>query len=422
MRILFISAFYPPYVIGGWEQLVQDVNTRLQARGHTTHVLTSTYGYGTKRREPGVDRLLSLESELAHYNPLDFFLGHKRRLKRNLAHVQETINAFKPTVIFVHVMWNLSRGIPWLAEQLRPGRVVYYIANDWPYTPNTHTNYWRDPAQRLTLKVPKRLLAPIPLKIIDRETKAFTLKFEQVLCVSHKVKENLSRYAGIAPKQMRVIYNGVETDRFVLSESRLRWNGKKLSLLYAGSLVKAKGVHTTIEAMAIAKTKLQHVTLTLVGSGHPDYEAHLKELVEKHNLEDRVHFYGRVSRDEMPELMQKFDVLVFPSTGEALPRVVQEAMATGLVVVGTTAGGTGEILIEGETGLTFNPGDAMTLAKQIERLSGNPELYVRLVQNARDMVIRKCDIRRMIDEIETYLTQVGSARILTDDCIDSTLK
>jgi hypothetical protein len=56
MRILFISTFYPPHIVGGWEQLVQEINERLQDRGHITHVLTSQHGVGHPLQEPGVDR------------------------------------------------------------------------------------------------------------------------------------------------------------------------------------------------------------------------------------------------------------------------------------------------------------------------------------------------------------------------------
>ena len=106
--------------------------------------------------------------------------------------------------------------------------------------------------------------------------------------------------------------------------------------------------------------------MTLVGSGHPDYEAFLRDLVERERLQDFVTFHEPVSKDEMPAVLQQFDVLIFPSIyEEPLARMTQEAMASGLVVVGTTTGGTKEILRDGETGLTFAPEDADGLAEQV---------------------------------------------------------
>ncbi|MCB0207886.1 MAG: glycosyltransferase family 4 protein [Anaerolineae bacterium] len=410
MRVLFISAFYPPQVVGGWEQLVHDINERLKNRGHITHVLTSTYGVDEPKREEGVDRLLTLESDLNHYQPTQF-VGHKRRLAENLENTRQTIENFKPDVIFIHVMFNLSRGIAYTAEQLCPGRVVYYVANDWPHALDPHTAYWRDPAKNPILNIAKQMLSPIPLNIVERENNSFQLKFERVLCVSQAIKNTLAREADIPLENMSVVYNGVETDLFVPAEKQNNKsnNQDSLSLFYAGSLNTHKGVHTAIEAMAILtkQSKAKGISLTIVGSGHPDYETRLKTLVKENNLENVVHFPGRVPREDMPALLQKHDVLIFPSIWEEpLARMTQEAMAAGMAVISTLTGGTGELVIEGETGLTFDPEDATTLAQRIEQLKNDPELHKKLVKNGREKVLQQFDIRRMIDEIEIHLSDV----------------
>jgi glycosyltransferase involved in cell wall biosynthesis len=109
----------------------------------------------------------------------------------------------------------------------------------------------------------------------------------------------------------------------------------------------------------------------------------------------------------MPELLRQFDVLIFPSVWEEpLARMTQEAMATGLLVIGTLTGGTGELLIEGQTGLTFSPEDAQALAKQIDKVRHDPAACAHLISNARQKVVAEFDIRRMIDEIEAGLSEV----------------
>jgi glycogen synthase len=414
MRILFLSAFYPPHVIGGWEQLADDMNQALKARGHTTHVLTSDNGVDPNApvEEPGVSRVLTLESNLMRYEPLRFLRGREQRRRANLRRLETAVAEFAPDVIFVHVMWNLWRGIPWLAERLLPGRVVYYVADDWPCSADIHTQYWQSPARHPAMRLLKRFAGPLALRQLAREARDVGLRFEQVVCVSQTVKQNLARCAGIAPERMCVIYNGIETDRFVPADGwpRNLADGPSLALLYAGSLVPTKGVHTAVEAMAIlaGDGATPGITLTLAGAGHPDYEARLRAMVREFGLEQRVRFVDRVSRDAMPALLRPYDALVFPSLGEALPRIVQEAMATGLVVVGTTAGGTREILVEGETGLTFEPGDAATLARQVKLLQADPVLRVRLARAGRARVLRDFDVRRTFDDIELYLNRCAS--------------
>lgn len=403
MRILIISAFYPPHVVGGWEQLVQDVNARLRARGHETHVLTSMHQVGGAVEEPGVSRVLALESDLYHYRPLDF-LGYRRRLRQNLARTAAVVRRFNPDVIFVNVMFNLSRAVPWQAEQLRPGRVVYYVADGWPHDVDPHTAYWTDGAHNPLLALAKKLLAPLPLALVAQDQARYRLRFARVLCVSEMIRQRLARQAGIAPAALHVVYNGVETERFVPAARPADRAG--LALLYAGSLVAHKGVHTAVSALALLRQqgRLDGITLDVVGSGHPEYEARLRALVDDGGLAAAVRFRGRVPREAMPALLQAFDALLLPSIWEEpLSRMMQEAMAAGLVVVGTLTGGSGELLVEGDTGLTFPPDDAAALAAQIAALAADRNLRARLRENGRAAVLERFDLERMIDGIETHL-------------------
>jgi len=149
---------------------------------------------------------------------------------------------------------------------------------------------------------------------------------------------------------------------------------------------------------------MDQITLTLVGSGHPDYEGFLHDLVERERLNDYVTFHTPVSKDQMPAVFQEYDVLIFPSIyEEPLARVTQEAMASGLIVVGTTTGGTGEILRDGETGLTFAPEDADGLADQVCRLIADPDLCCHLSQASRQYVMENFTLDRMAQQIEDYL-------------------
>jgi glycosyltransferase involved in cell wall biosynthesis len=239
------------------------------------------------------------------------------------------------------------------------------------------------------------------------------LKLERVICVSARVRDLLVE-AGLPVQDARIIYGGTDLERFRNLRQR-DGQPRHLKLLYAGQLVQHKGVHTAIEAMAllVKERRMDQITLTLIGSGHPDYEAYLRHLVEKERLHDHVTFYGPVSKEEMPAILAQFDVLIFPSIyEEPLARMTQEAMASGLVVVGTTTGGTNEILRDGETGLTFAPEDAAALAAQVARLSTDPDLLCRLAQAGRQTVLDNFTLDRMVNEIEAYLLDcfAGSSR------------
>lgn len=404
MRILFLSNFFPPARNGGYTQWCHEVAERLTGRGHTIGVLTSCYELAKAPvGEQNIYRLLYLEGDLVYYQPLHFFTKWKKEHRKNLVFLEQIIKDFSPDLLFVWGMWALSKNLPALAEQLLPGRVVYYLSDYWPSAIDMHTTYWQSPARRWPMRAPKRILSKIAMSILAKESRP-DLKLEQVICVSARVRDLLVE-AGLPIQHARIIYGGTDVKRF-LSTHELDYRSGHLKLLYAGQLVQHKGVHTAVEAVArlVNRWKIDQITLTLVGLGHPDYEAFLHELVEREHLHDFVTFHKPVSKDRMPAILQQYDVLIFPSIyEEPLARITQEAMASGLVVVGTTTGGTQEILRDGENGLTFAPENADGLAEQIARLITDPDLYCRLAYAGRRTVLENFTLDKMVIEIEAYL-------------------
>jgi len=404
MRILILSNFYPPARSGGYTQWCYEVSERLAERGHTIGVLTSCHERA--KAPPGeqdIYRLLHLEGDLVYYQPLHFFTKWKKQSRENLVYLEQTVKNFAPDLLFVWGMWALSKSLPALAEQLLPGRVVYYLSDYWPLATDMHTTYWQSPARRWHMQAPKRVLSKVAMPILAQEGRP-ELKLERVICVSARVRDLLVE-AGLPVEHARIIHGGTDVERFT-SDRKRDGRSAHLKLLYAGQLVQHKGVHTAIEAMArlVNRDRMDQIGLTLVGSGHPSYEAFLGDLVKREGLQSSVTFHKPVSRDKMPAILKRFDVLVFPSIyEEPFARIVLEAMASGLVVVGTTTGGTKEILKEGETGLTFAPGDADGLAEQVTRLINDHDLYSRLAQAGRQTVLENFTLNSMVKEIEAYL-------------------
>src|SRR5215207_9286382 len=404
MRILFLSNFYPPARPGGYTQWCHEVTERLAERGHTIGVLTSCYELArAPAREQNIYRLLHLEGDLAYYQPLQFFTRWKNQHRENLVFLEQTVNDFAPDLIFVWGMWALSKALPALAEQLLPGRVVYYLSDYWLSAIDMHTTYWQSPVRRWPMQVLKQVLSKVAMSILAKESRP-DLRLEQVICVSARVRDLLVK-AGLPIEHACIIHGGTDIERFPGVHKR-DYRSRPLKLLYAGQLVQHKGVHTAIEAMVklVKEHRTGQVHLTLVGSGHPDYEAALRHLVKRKGLDDYVTFHSPVSKDEMPALLQQFDILIFPSIyEEPLARMTQEAMVSGLVVIGTTTGGTKEILRDGETGFTFAPEDADGLARQVTRLILDPDLCNHVAEAGRQMVLENFTLGKMVQEIEAYL-------------------
>lgn len=409
MRILVISNYYPPLEIGGWEQLTRDVGQRLAGRGHELFVLTSNYRQtAVTRPNPNVARVLHLESpDHVRYHP-SYALAARRREEENRNQVQKIVAEFAPDVVFINGMWNLSSGVAQTAEQLLPERVVYYMASYWPTEEDAHTAFWMGNGRRPWLRPLRRLAGELVQKwLLPPVPPRNQLDFHLVLCVSAYLRDEIVARAGIPHRRTRIVHNGIELDQFQMRD--LDDTAESLRLIYAGRLSPDKGVHTVIEGLA--KLRENHpglpVTLSLVGAGAAPYEARLRRLAQEAGVTDLIDFHGQVPREAMPAILSAHDALVFPSIwAEPLARMVQEAMATGLVVIGTTTGGTPEILTDDQNGLTFTAGDAGELASKIALLADDRARQRELARAARRTVEERFSLERMVDDVENALTEV----------------
>jgi glycosyltransferase involved in cell wall biosynthesis len=178
-------------------------------------------------------------------------------------------------------------------------------------------------------------------------------------------------------------------------------------MVYAGRISPEKGIPTALEALSILISNNLPARLTIIGSGQADYLNYLRDLCNQLGLTNSVKFIGYIPREEIPNVLAKYDVLVAPSIWpEPLPRIIQEAMAVGLVVVGANVGGIPEILTHGVNGLTFPAGDSIKLAAQLMRLWMDRDSLERLSIEAQKTVCMKFDIRRTVNEIEQFLENV----------------
>jgi len=404
MRILFLSNFYPPASRGGYEQWCQEVLDGLRSRGHIVEVVTSEHGKSSLRTsDPAwVHRSLHLEMELASLkNAFQFFTHRKKREQANLKYVGDFIERFKPDIVFIWGMWNLHYSIPALIEKQMTSRVVYYMGDYWPTLPNPFENYWNAPPRSFLTGLPKLLLKPFAQASLAREKRP-DIKLGHVLFPS-VFMQNEFKQKGIVPPHTKIVYGSIDTKSYVNSHKK-QVDG--LSLLYIGRLSQEKGVHTAIQAVGILGRDygFKNIKLTIVGDGEPEFETYLRQLVTQENVASFVTFVPAQPKEALPALYQQADVFLFTSIWpEPFGRVIVEAMASGLVVIGAPVGGAAEILKANENALTFMSDDPSSLAQQLRKLSEAPVLYEQLTKAGRKTAVQQFDLQRMTNEIETYL-------------------
>lgn len=410
MHVLFLSNFYPPASRGGYEQWCQEILEGLRSRGHDMSALTSAHGRDALQSpDPGwILRKLNLEMEITSLkNALQFFAHRKRREQENLSLLQKAIENHKLDAILIWGMWNLPRSLPAFAEQLLPGKVAYYVGDYWLALPNQFENYWNAPARNPFTGIPKAILKPIAKQILAREQRP-ALQLEHGLFPSSFMRDELQR-RGASFKNSKIIYGAIDTKPYTNIQKNKSQN-ETVSLLYIGRLTPEKGAHTAIEAMGrlVHEHGLKNFKLTIVGDGEADYLTHLRQLAETKNVASFVTFQPALPKAALPALYQRSDIFLFTSIwAEPFGRVIVEAMASGVAVVGTKVGGAAEILIDEQNALTFTADDPASLSDQLKRLIESRDLRQRLADSARETAVRKFDIRRMIEEIEAYLQNIA---------------
>jgi len=405
MRILFLTNFYPPASRGGYEQWCQEVADGLRARGHDVLVLASTHGRKSlSQPDPDwVKRDLNLEMEFVSLrNAFDFFTRRTQREHANLAILREEVGQHRPDVILIWGMWNFPRSLPAMAEKLMPDKVVYYIGDYWMTLPGQFENYWEASPRNFVTGLPKLILKPIAKKILAGEERP-SLELKHMLFPSAFMRDELKR-KGVPSSNTKIIHGAIDTSLYTGQYADKQTD--VISLLYIGRLSHEKGVHTAIEAVGqlVHEHGLDKIKLTIIGDGDADYVDYLYQLVDEKQVASYIDFLPARPKEALPAFYHQSDIFLFTSIwAEPFGRVIVEAMASGLAVLGTPVGGAAEILVDNENALLFTPDDTVSLSEQLKRLIESPELRERLAKAGREIVAKKFDIRRMTEEIESYL-------------------
>ena len=410
MKLLFLSNFFPPAAVGGYEQWCQEVAQALLARGHDVSVITSRADVNDTGTIP-VYRAIELEVTGGIRSTIGRFLRRRQLEASTLAATERLVNEIRPDAVLIWGMWNVPRSVPALVEGLLPEQTAYYFCDYWPSLPSAFVQQLSAPAKRRATALPKRLVARALLRKAEPTT---PLQFRYPICVSHAVRRLLVE-AGIDISHARVIHGGTE----VQSVETGRKTSAVVRLLYLGRLTADKGFHTAVEAVRVLAERALTVQLDVYGQGDPAYLQKVCQVIEKHHLSSAVRFFGSVTRDELPALLSRYDALIFPSEWqEPFARTVLEAMAANLLVIGTTTGGTGEILKHRETGLTFKAGDALDLADQIECVARDCAPFRKFAETGRNAVLERFTLRRMVDQIEEVLGSLSDSRLTSQKLVN----
>ena len=288
---------------------------------------------------------------------------------------------------------------------VRLARLVRQLRADIVHTHDDRANIYGAPAARL---------AGVPVVLHTRHhqgsqltprqrwlIRAVSLADSRFVCISHDSARWAARQ-GIPRGKLRVVHNGIDTDRFAFTGPDPAGYA-----VFVGRLVPEKDISTLLQAVALVACTLPDFRLLIAGDG-PE-RGSLQQRTEQLGLGERVAFLGNVR--EVPALLARARLFVLSSLTEGISLTLLEAMARGLPVVATCVGGNPEVVADGQTGLLVPARDPLAMADRIRQLWLDPSHAAALGLAGRMRVLEYFDIRQMVARYEQlYLQESRSAR------------
>jgi glycogen synthase len=378
LKILVINNLYPPQVIGGYERALADYAKLLQDRGHSVLVLTSNteeLPTGYKKAESDTSRVrrsLSLWGTWTDRGPQSFYPGQIASIAvENYKTLEQELLSWKPDVCLAGNMDFL--GASPLKQILTANiPVAHYVMNSQPgYPPE---------------------LAP-------------RSSLYRYITVSDWIRKNLQQQ-GYPVDTAQTIYPGADVADFYQVELPPR---DRLRIVYASLVMQYKGPDILIEALYLLHNAEIDFTATIAGGSlTPSFVQSLQEFVESEGLQDKIHFTGLLSRQELQQLYKTHNVWVLPSRFEEPFSIgLIEAMVAGLTIVTSNTGGSPEAVKHGETGLIFESENPMDLADQLSYLLMNPAEWQDMTQKGQKRGFSELSRSRTIERLESVLYELA---------------
>lgn len=168
------------------------------------------------------------------------------------------------------------------------------------------------------------------------------------------------------------------------------------SVLFLANVIHRKGIFTLLDAFERVARAVPDAELVIGGQGHQleDVRARVATMTGR-----TVHVLGHVDRSQVPSLMREHAVYCLPSYGEPFATSVLEAMACGVPIVTTNAGGLPHLVGAGG-GRLVPPRDAPALAAALIEVLTSPELQAAMGRHNRARVETEFEIERSVDRLE----------------------
>jgi glycogen(starch) synthase len=363
MRVLMLSWEYPPVVIGGLARHVHALAGHLARSGHEVVVLCRHQAGTDAETHPTTDtvvdgvRIIRVAEDPAHLVFERDLIAWTLAMGHAMVRVAtELLRTWRPDVVHAHD-WLVAHPAIAVAEAAR----VPLIGTIHATEAGRHSGWLSHPLNQQVHSVEWWLAN----------------RADALIACSRAMRKEVSYLFEVEPSAVTVIHNGIEerswqVPRREVVEARATYSpsGEPL-LLYFGRLEWEKGVQDLLTALPRIRRRHPGTRLVIAGKGR--HHTELVTLARKLRIRRAVDFAGHLTDRELRAALAAADAVVLPSRYEPFGIVALEAAAAKAPLVASTAGGLGEVVINGVTGLAFEPGDVGGLAASVEAvLSDKP--------------------------------------------------
>ena len=235
-------------------------------------------------------------------------------------------------------------------------------------------------------------------------------RVSRIITVSETLNRNVRETCPIPPDRVVTVHPALDLERFDPVRYDREDTRRSLDIVpeaivvgTVGRVSPGKGYEEFLRAARMLRDRhpdklLRFVVVGSASYGEEAYHDGILRYARELDLAETVLFTG--FRRDIPALLNAMDVFIFPSRAEGFGATVIEAMAMGVACVSTRSDGTLDTVVEGETGLVFQGGDAEGLARSVESLLTDERLRGRIAENGYRQARERFNLDAMADRVE----------------------
>lgn len=424
MKILVISANYPPLHSGGYEIRIKNIIDELFQRGHLVRVITSKCFRMAKNADIKIKYpvLRKLHEKSLKKNWIDLLTAHS--LTRviglglvgvmqlihdilDLKAIDHIISEFHPDIIYLGHILPLTRTLfPYLADLQIP--IVLDDGGGTLFLSNKEKGIWFKLIEGDTEKISIiDGFKPLIIRLVGLLSKHrikpdWNLPNNMQILFKREANLNAVKNAGISVEGAVVLHSGVDINLF----NFVNRNAISLpvTIIYPARIEPRKGQLDALKLLSHLVDAGIDSRLILVGEARSSFIVEFQDMVRTLDIKEYLEICLMMPHEEIVSYYQQADLVFFPSYWkDGLSRVPLEAMACGCIVISYGNEGSYEIIRDGENGFLVDPGNYDAITEIIKTLISDPKQVARITNRARLDIESNYALDAYVDQIEDII-------------------